>query len=175
MDTSSNTDSKWLNITTPYATHRRLLLKALKAATGPVIELGIGPESTPYLRDFCFAHNRYLVSCESNAEWFAKFKDLHCPAHQVLLVKPDYSDAPIETLFWGVAFVDSAPCAQRHVDAIRLAERAQIVVIHDTELDHTDYQLELVWPHYRYRLNDNNGGPTPWTSAVSNYLDLTKL
>lgn len=170
MDTT-----KWLSISGAWGTHRRLLLKALNVTPGSVIELGVGHDSTPYLHEYCAETYRRLVSCESDHAWLEKFRHLAAPKHVLVAVKEDYSDAPVDACDWGVALVDHAPCHQRHIEAIRLAHRAQIVVIHDTE-NEPGYLLERVWPKFRFRIDDrNNGSAVGWTSAVSNLLDVRQL
>ena len=167
----------WFEIQGLIGTHRRLLFKALEATEGPVLEIGVGYESTPYLHEYCAEHDRFLLSCETNAEWLEKFRYLESGRHELLKVKADYTDAPVEAcFFWDVAFIDHGPDAQRHIEAMRAAQHAKIVVIHDTEPMHPAYLLERVWPLYKYRIDDkNNGCPEGWTSALSNFVDLSAL
>ena len=169
----------WLDINNHdySSTHRRLLLKALEATTGPVLEVGIGYHSTPYLHEYCQERGRLLVSCEAYPDWLAKFEHLATEGHKVLRCQKNYADAPVEQYPWGVALIDHGPDEQRHVEAIRAASKAQIVVIHDTEpLHEVAYILKCVWPYYRYRIDDQNGGLAEgWTTALSNFIDVSKL
>ena len=50
--------------------HLPILLRAMKATTGPVLELGAGIYSTPILHALCQIEGRKLVTYESDPEFF---------------------------------------------------------------------------------------------------------
>lgn len=170
MALSSQEISDWNRVTSPFGTHRPLLLRALQMASGPVLELGSGHESTPYLHRFCADANQPLVTCDSDATWLSRFENLRTSAHDLIQVQPGYPDVPVERYErWAVVLIDNAPAEQRHVDAIRLSQRAAVVVIHDVE-NEAGYHLHKVWPCYTHKIFDRS--LFPHTVALSNFLAL---
>jgi hypothetical protein len=74
---------------------------------------------------------------------------------------------------WGLVFVDH--CAERRAaEAIRLANNADYVVIHDTQDDENNpYSLEKVWGHYKYRKDFNQFSPR--TTILSNFHEVENI
>lgn len=156
------------------ASHRPLLLLALEATRGsphPVAELGAGHGSTPYLNRYCSRSKRKLVSFENNQKWseeFAKFD-----GNYFQRIYGNWDNAPLDQ-DWSVALADHAPEGRRHVDITRLAHKAAIIVIHDTEPRSSGYMLEKIWPLFKYRSNIVTEEPYADSAAVSNFIDVTK-
>ena len=96
-----------------YATHLPALMRALALTDRPVLELGMGLFSTPYLHYACALAGRNLVSYENDAGWAAQFiaggyrKDLH-----QIRITPDWSKLNL-AVHWGVALVDCSPSGAR--------------------------------------------------------------
>lgn len=151
-----------------WGSHRRLLWYALEATEGMVVEFGIGEESTPFLNAYCAARNRQLESYESNKEWFDKMQGKYShPIHHT--INWDF----VHLVNVDVLLIDHAPGERRKTDVYRFSEKAKIIVIHDTEpqADH-GYQFSTIWKYFKYRIDDSNLGT--WTTAVSNFVDVTK-
>lgn len=74
-----------------YGSHLRLLLSAVAATTGPILEMGMGHFSTVPIDDLISESGRYLLSTDTDLSWLNKFKDIETPLHQLMLV-PVYSD-----------------------------------------------------------------------------------
>ena len=60
--------------------HRPLLWWALqhtKQSAFPILEMGCGDGSTPYLQEYCKNHNKQLISYDYDKEWAAKSGATH--------------------------------------------------------------------------------------------------
>jgi predicted O-methyltransferase YrrM len=152
----------------PYATHIPLLAAALAAAgPGPVLELGAGTFSTPMLRAICAATGRWLMTVESNPEWFKKFYGYRSQGHAMLQMGLEQDLAQR----WAVVFVDNAPAAQRVIDIERLRESCELMVVHDTE--EPVYGYEPAFVKFKYRVDYRR--MRPWTSILSMTRDLSQF
>ena len=69
-----------LDISVQYGTFLPALIKVINLTKGPVLELGMGLFSNPYLHFACYEERRRLVSLESN-------KDLDILLLSVKLIK----------------------------------------------------------------------------------------
>ena len=114
------------------------------ATDGPVLELGIGHYSTPILHYIC--RDRHLVSIDNNADWVNEFRSFETPTHRICFADP-IMNAVIPEAF-SVVFVDTAPVTSR-IGLIRdFADRAQYLVIHDTECRR--YRYDRIWGLFNY-------------------------
>ncbi len=168
---------KFLENISNWDNHRPLLWLALENTSGPVLELGMGDGSTPYLHEYCKEKKRVLFSFENNLEYSNKFKYLNSELHSLSFIT-DWSLPIDHKNDWGVAFIDQAPAEQRHIDAIRLANSAQIVVVHDAEHEGKDcdvYCINKIIPHYKYRLDFSIPTHPAKTIMLSNFIDVSKL
>lgn len=152
-----------------WSNHRGLLLLGLYLTCGDVLELGSGEGSTALLRAFCEANGRMFRSWDNNLEWSKK-------------VSSGYTqdwDATIESAKekrHGLIFIDHAPGERRHLDAIALANAADVLVLHDTEEGGAgNYMWDKAWPHFTYRLNYNRTGGGAGASLVSNTIDVNRF
>jgi hypothetical protein len=153
--------------------HIPLLMEALRVTkNGHVLEMGMGWNSTPLLHWMCFDMNRLLLSLEGDKDWRSKFADYESSSH--LIVDVDDWDYPeIDKYHWSVVLIDHKPALRRHVDAIRMADKADIVILHDTEPEIDKYYAyRRVWGHYKYRYDWDK--VKPYTTALSNTIDLQK-
>lgn len=150
--------------TNDWDSHRPLLYKSICMMAGSVYEFGCGFGSTELLQRYCTG--RTFISCETNDEWAAKFKNV--------VVVQDYSNIcyPLEKL--GVLFVDCAP-AEKRVQLIQYwRNRVNVIVVHDTEIGaEYVYGMSEVLSTFKYRLDYQPIGK-PHTTAVSNTIDVTK-
>lgn len=152
--------------------HRALLWEALEATTGNIVEMGIGEGSTKALHIYCDDNERFLYSYENNEHWFDQFKDYEAGHHSLDLIQ-NWDEVFNNHDNVGVLFVDHAPGERRHEDVIKFKDKAKIIVIHDTEpsADH-GYQMSKVWHLFKYKIDYKTNGA--WTTAVSNFIDVTK-
>ena len=142
-----------------------VLNRIVQITKGPVLELGVGYNSSPYLYWACYPSRR-LVSYENNPEFYKQFA---WPAHfhEIHLIT-DWNAIDISEP-WSVAFVDHSPNADRAVSMTRLTH-ADFVVVHDTE-DRNDhfYHTSEVSHLYKYKWRWEK--PNPQTSVFSNKFD----
>jgi hypothetical protein len=144
--------------------HRPLLwlsLEATKTSEKPVLEMGCGEGSTPYLKEYCEKNNRTLISYDFNKEWADKYNAIHVE---------DW-DA-IQHYYYSVILIDHSPGERRYIDIENLKDKAKIIVIHDSEPEATGYMLDKVWHLFKYRCDVKTDGA--WATAVSNSFDVTQ-
>src|SRR3989344_8864510 len=156
-----------------WATHLPLLVRMFDKTEGDVLELGMGYFSTMILKWLCEMSGRTLYSYESNKEWYGKVaKEDPKPFHKIIFCS-DWASADIER-HWGLVFIDHSPLRKRHIDIKRLANHADVIVIHDTQPESDKYyNYSKIFPLFKYRLDFTKF--KPWTSAVSNFIDVSKL
>lgn len=140
-----------------------LALEETKGSIKPVVEYGSGQGSTPYLREYCQYNNRPFFSYDNNREWAEQM-------NSVLVT--DWTSADIYKPC-SVCLVDCAPGEVRHEIMAIMKDRADIVVVHDSEPKAIGYMLDKIWPLYNYRVNLI--GESVQASAVSNSIDLSKF
>ena len=98
---------------------------ALARSTGPVLEIGIGHFSTPFLHEYCKGANRVLQSIESNDEWRFSFFEKYENENHIF-------DPLIQLDKVGVTFIDNSPGGKARSDPFRLwLPRSEFVVVHD--------------------------------------------
>jgi len=130
----------------------------------PVMELGCGDGSTRQLKTFCLANKRPFKSYDSNKEWAEKYDSKHIVDWQTSDVYDDN---------FSVVLVDEAPGENRWLSIQRLANKADIIVIHDSEPAATGYMLDKIWHLFKYKLDYRTEGA--WATAVSNTIDLNRF
>lgn len=156
-----------------WSSYLPILIKVFQQSKGDVLELGAGVFSTPLLHWLCLDWKRNLVTYENNPEYFELHKKFRSSSHQINFVTDwDYIDIDRK---WGLAFIDHEPSERRKVEAIRLKDKADFVVIHDTnpQDEHKYRFISEVFPHYKYRYDYKR--KFPYTTVLSNFVDLKKL
>lgn len=163
--------------------HQPLLRAALEVTEGPVLELGCGDGSTPFLHGLC-AGKRILISMDADAKWVDRYEaqfvtSTGSSAYHGFVRAPDWAAAPIESWFhdgrrWAVALVDHAPGERRIHDIARLAPICDIVVVHDTEPGQAraGYGYDAIWSLFKHLRHDTR--LNTWTTALSNTVDVTQ-
>lgn len=137
--------------------HRPLLWWALKQtedSTLPILEMGCGEGSTPYLQDYSYRTGRPLISYDNNKDWAEKYnaiyvKDWNAVQH------PNYS----------VVLIDHAEGERRWIDIQQLSNKADYIVIHDSEPAATGYMLYKIWHLFPFRRDLKTDGA--WATIVS--------
>jgi hypothetical protein len=159
---------KWL----PHrGSHLPVLMKLLPMTMGPVVELGCGLYSTPFLHWACFHNKRSLLTYENNPAWLKFARLFENNYHKV-----------IEVIDWdsinfyhpiSVALVDHGPDRRRKQEVKKLVN-ADFVVIHDASNTHDRvYKLSTIRHLFKYRWKYNR--VAPMTAVWSNRYDLTNF
>jgi hypothetical protein len=160
------------------ATHIPLLVRVFDKSEGDVLEVGTGYFSTLLLKWLCTMTGRTLYSYESKESWYKRAKTKSNNFHKVIFC-PDWDKADFCDRHWGLVFIDHGPNTRRVVEIERLANKADYIVIHDTQPNSknpdlpTDYHYEKIWPLFKYRFDYKK--ILPWTSVVSNFKDLSDI
>jgi hypothetical protein len=151
-----------------YSSHLPVLMEAVRRTTGAIVELGVGRFSTPVLHWMCSLEQRQLVSYDTSSVFLSEVEDFREPWHDVRLIT-SWDWAELEQP-WGLAFVDHAPGFRRKEDIRRLANWAEVIVVHDT-CGRTDasYRFGEVWPLFKWQYQHP---VRPRTTAVSNFADV---
>lgn len=156
-----------------WASHMPLLIKILDISQGSVLELGMGPFSTPLLHTLCAAKNRLLISYENDKNYFASHRDFESALHHIKHID-NWDDANIEHTQWSLAFVDHAPAERRIAEVRRLVDHADYVVIHDSNgRFESRYHYSLIYPLFKYRYE--YGALMPHTTVLSNLHDICQI
>lgn len=158
------------------ASHLPILAKVMDISTGPVLEMGMGYYSTPFLYWKCKEQGRKLLSLEGDLIWMKKLEmpDFEGEGFNAVHVK-DWDEADIDNTHWGVVLIDHRPAVRRRVDAKRLANNADFVLMHDSEPEiDRFYRYGDAYKHFKYRYDYKSVGK-PNTTVLSNFIDLSKL
>jgi len=155
-----------------YGTHLPCLIRAMEKTKGDVLELGMGVFSTPFLHYKCMLDGRKLVSYENCEPWmnfFTKY-NYRNDNHEINFVE-NYADAPIDRK-WSVVLIDQTPDSSRAEEAKRLANKAKIIVIHDSNggSRYAHYGYDAIYPLFKYKKvwdKDRNNA-----TVLSNFINL---
>lgn len=156
-----------------WSSHLPILIKVLNISEGPVLEMGMGLFSTPVIHWLCLDKKRTLVSYENDLNYFNQNKAFETPWHQIKLVD-NWGRSDIENTHWGLAFIDHTPEARRSIDIKRILNKADYIVVHDTEPESEHkYHFAEIYPLFKYRYNYQR--QKPFTTVLSNFKDLINL
>jgi len=145
-----------------------MLIKAIIASEGPVLEIGAGVYSTPLMHWLCQTLGRKLVTYENSPVWYEYARKFRSKGHSIRFIK-NWDELDFKT-HWGVVFADHNPDPRRVDDVISFKDNADYIVIHDTDRE-DKYHMEKAWPYFKYRYTWQNC--RPWTTVVSNFKDLS--
>lgn len=159
------------NVSGYYGTHLAPLIVAINKTKGPILELGTGFFSTPFLHYTATLGKRKLESYDNVNSWIKFFKvyEYQNEYHKLISVK-DWDKIDIERP-WDVVLVDHSPDERRIIEVKRLASYAKYLIIHDSNgrFD-VVYHYTRVYPLFKYK--------TDWTqedrhsTVLSNFIDL---
>lgn len=164
------TKSEFINGVSNWDNHRLLLWPALEATKHlnlPVLELGCGDGSTPYLCQYCEDNNLQFFSYDSSEQWALKFGSIFIS---------DWNLFPWSKEF-GVTLVDESPGEHRKESIAKL--NSKVIVAHDSEIEgwnSSDYKIRPLFNKFKYVKDLEsvvNGGA--WASVLSNDFDVTKF
>jgi len=144
-----------------------VLIKSVLATKKPVLEIGSGLFSTPLLHWMCKDKGLRLYTYENVKEYLSFSKQFMSKTHRIRFVK-DWNKVEYPDLEWGVVLIDHGPAEQRHIDAIKFADKADYVILHDSDED--IYEYDKVYPYFKYRYDWKEC--KPWTTVLSNFKEL---
>lgn len=149
-----------------WGSHMPVLMRLMEMTEGDVLELGTGMYSTPFLHYACMLQGRHLVSYENNPEYFNTYKDYNCPWHEVIFVD-DFNKAGIRRK-WGFAFIDTNPEEIRKDLALKIANWARVIALHDSNanVDNVTHYSEI---RPLFRKYFDYTGQSPHTLVLSNF------
>ena len=158
-----------------------LLFKALESTSGEIVEMGTGHGSTPLLHEYATERKRMLHSYETEKEWIEKFTPSANEFHTFhLLERSGWDICSKENVSPSVVFIDHAPGERRKEDILKFKDKAEIIVIHDTEPTGAgDYQVRQHFGKFKYCVEVLSNWHDPreagaWATAVSDKIDITK-
>lgn len=148
--------------------HLPILMKLVQVTSGPILELGSGIYSTPFLHWHCFLTKRLLITYENNPQYIGYALQFKTDFHHVYFTSDwdlVYLNRP-----WSIAFVDHSPAERRAIEIRRLIH-ADYIVAHDTENSQASkygYNSILKLFKYCYKFNEIR----PNTTIFSNKHDV---
>lgn len=156
--------------------HIPVLVRLMERVNKPVLELGIGYNSTPLLHWLCKEKELSLFSFESDQEWLEKFEefkeDQHFLGFNDFLGETPMVNTSIE---FGLVFVDHRPARKRRSSVLSYKDKADYIVLHDSELkDDPAYKYRSIIKEFKYSFEYKKCG-TPYTIVLSNKKDLSWL
>lgn len=161
-----------MKISIKYGSHLPVLTKIVEITDGPILELGIGLYSTPFLHYACLPTKRKLISYESDPGWIRYFRDCRADFHEVNQIE-DWDKLDVSGR-WDIAFIDHHPGHRRAIEAGRLAKLAKYVILHDSEPQNDkNVQYSTIYPLFKYRFDYTDC--LPHTTVVSNFVDLSRF
>ncbi len=109
------------------------LTRALVLSNGPVLEVGIGHFSTPFIHEYCKYSVRELISLEDDIGWGESLRKwFETDTHRFRISGYSESIPKEAEKTWGVVFIDNSPGGKARSDPFRLlANKAKYVVVHD--------------------------------------------
>lgn len=145
----------------------------------PILELGLGWNSTPLLHWITKDLGTKLYSVESDSVWLSRFKQFEDKHHKIFPVfdfmdwsKCEFLEDIPQNL--GLVFVDHRPARKRRSSALFFKDRANFIVLHDSELaDHPAYKYTPIYKEFRYKYEDTKF--KPHTIILSNFIDPDAL
>lgn len=171
------TKEKFLENIDPWSSHRPLLWQALEAtkeSVYPILEMGCGFGSTPYLREYALYSLRKLRSIDNNKEWADRFNAEYTKDW-------DYMQWFYKQMY-STVLIDHAPGEHRKVALDLFASHqihSEIIVIHDSEekgWNASDYQVRPIFKRFRYVKDDvPKEKGAPWSTALSHTIDVSKF
>lgn len=164
------TKQEFLKDITNWSSHRHLLWPALEATKHlrlPVMELGAGKGSTPYLMKYCADNGLEFLSYDFSKEWAEEMGSIHVTdwANQVEW-KREYS----------VVLCDESPGEHRK-ESLRLLTETKVIVLHDSEplgWNGGDYRVRPLFKNFKYFKDHTEPKPHAWATALSNTIDVSK-
>lgn len=151
-------------ITNAAGSHLTILSKLCIHTNGHILELGAGYFSTPLLYWTAKRNNKIFRSYDTKKVWVRMLGE------PVQLVR-DWANIDLFEMHWTIAFIDHGDALKRKDHAIALKDKADFIVLHDTEPEHENiYGYNEVWEHFQYRKDFTD--LYPHTTVLSNLQKL---
>jgi len=151
-----------------FGSHLPILIKIVNMTDGPILELGSGYFSTPFLHWSCFHTKRPLETYESKKSYYDMIRSFRCDFHKVNFVT-DWDSVDLDRP-WSIAFIDHSPGGRRYLDIKKLLH-ADYIVAHDTEnKSDRSYGYSKILKMFKYRYKYKN--VMPHTSIFSNKYEV---
>ena len=149
--------------------HLPVLIKIVNMTQGPILELGSGMYSTPFLHWACLAAKRKLVTYESSEQFFDYIRHFQNDYHDIKLIN-DYHSIDLSDP-WQVVFIDHSPDEER-IEEIKRLTHAEYVICHDAEKE-DKYHYSQIMNLFKY--NYLFSVVRPHTLVLSNKWDLNNF
>ena len=165
-----------MSVTVKAGSHIPVLVKIMGVIDKPVVELGMGWNSTPLLHWLCKEKGLYLSSFESDPDWIKLFVDFAEAGHNIEFIdfverKPHFAGKAD----FGLVFVDHRPARKRRESVRYFADKSDYIVLHDSELsDDPAYKYTPLYQEFKYVYEYTKSGQ-PHTVILSNKKDLSWL
>lgn len=168
---------EFIKLAKGYSSHRPLLWEALQATKEskfPILEMGAGEGSTPFIREYCLYSLRKSIHYDSDKHWADKMGAKYCPDWNYI------------TWFYGqrysVVLVDESPGEHRKETIQMFASyptHFEILIVHDSEpvgWNASDYKVRPLFSKFKYVKDDvPEEKGAPWTTALSQTIDVSKF
>lgn len=148
-----------------WSTHLPMLIKSIMEIKGDVMELGAGIFSTPVLHWLCLG--RKLTTYEDNEDYYNFAKRFRSKNHQIKLVN-NWDKIKFKK-HYSVVLIDHS-AKRRKIDVIKLKDKVDYIVLHDSNGD--AYGYDEVFKHFKYRYDWKYC--KPWTTVLSNFNNFEK-
>lgn len=152
--------------------HINVLVRILDYIDKPVLELGMGYNSTPIIHWMAKQKGLGVISLESDIKWLSRFEEFEDEGHKISYYDFEHEGfSNAQEMYFGLVFVDHRPARKRRSSAKAFALNADFVVLHDSELaDNPAYKYRPVYDDFKYGYEYKSVG-TPYTMVLSNYID----
>ena len=143
--------------------HIPILVKIMSLTDGSVLELGAGFFSTPLFYWLCKAEGREFVSYENDKKWCEEIGEMTTYIE-------DWDKANILSTHWSVMLIDHRPAHRRRIDARRLKDNADFIIMHDSDMERDRvYGYTEIYPLFKYKYDFTK--VKPHTTVLSNFKD----
>ncbi len=171
-----------------------VLLAALYATEGPILELGTCYSSSPLIHNVAAEMGRYVMTVESEPALLQRFLILKNPLHDYAYVSREpasfheylpspryyqsWSGVGIDAQ-WGLVLIDCSPSTYRWQDILRLQNSTSAFVITDTKDQlfgkHREQEVANTFPYKFHFMNKElvNVGTDVW--SMNNHHVISKI
>jgi len=160
--------------------HIPVLTKLMPYVDKPVVELGIGWNSTPLLYWMCRDRGVHLFSFETDEKWADKFEVFADTLYSSLYTTAEEWNLDVINRFipdvpLSIVFVDHRPARKRRSSAMFFKDKADFIVLHDSELaDNPAYKYTPIYGNFKYTYEYKSVGK-PYTMILSNKINLERI
>jgi hypothetical protein len=155
------------------ASHIPLLVRVFDISEGDVLEIGTGYFSTLILHWLAEMTKRHVYSYENSEYWYNRAKKYESTYHHIIYCK-SWDEADFDKKYWGLVFVDHEPGKRREIEMVRLANMADYIIMHDSNIDkNRNWNYDYINSLFKYRYDYTK--MIPWTTVFSNTKKLSEI